>query len=212
MQQLALLVALATISLLSASLAEAFAFDLPAKSYRCFTQEIPTGVEVQIQFVATPGYAQFVDTKLTSHEGVLLWEETGQDRGTYSTTMEQGGDFALCFYSRLVPGAKHQDGMKRTINLEFKIATETQDYQKLATNEHLKPLEVNLRIMEDTVRALHAEYAYYKDSERAMRDTQEHMNAKVMWMTVLVMSLVVGLSLWQTRHLKSYFKRKRMID
>ena len=191
---------------------DGFSFDLPAKGYRCFTQEIPSGVEVQIQYVAMPGYAQFVDAKLTTHENQLIWEETGQDRSAFNDVIGQGGDYALCFYSRMVPGAKYSEGMKRTVNLEFKIATEIQDYQKLATTEHLKPLEVNLRIMEDTVRALHAEYGYYKDAERMMRDTQEHMNAKVMWMTILMMSLIALFSLWQTRHLKQYFKRKRMID
>lgn len=200
------------VSLTCASLADAFAFDLPAKSYRCFTEELPTGVELKIQFAALPGYAQFIDVKLSDPHSKVLWEESAADKATFAETIVLGGDYALCFYSRMVPGTKFQEGMKRVINLEVLTGTETHDYQSLATKEHLKPLEVNLRIMEDTVRSLHQEYTYYKEREEAMRDTNEHLNAKVMWVTIVLMSLIVVFSLWQVRHLKSYFRKKRMID
>mmetsp|Transcript_72559 Transcript_72559/g.84286 ORF Transcript_72559/g.84286 Transcript_72559/m.84286 type:complete len:215 (+) Transcript_72559:22-666(+) len=190
----------------------AFAFDLQVKKSRCFTEEIPTGVEVKIQFAALPGYAQYVDVKLTDPHNKIIWEESGVDKSAFSDTVQVGGDYALCFYSRVVPGAKVTEGSKRTINLEFLLGTETHDYRSLATREHLKPLELNLRVMEDTVRSLHSEYTYYKEREEEMRNTNEHMNAKVMWMTVGVMVLIVIFSLWQIRHLKHYFRKKRMID
>lgn len=208
-----LICAVAVIAVASlAAPADGFAFDLPARKSRCFTEEIPTGVEVKIQYVALPGYAQYIDVKLSDPSNKVIWTETASDRATFSETVQVGGDYALCFYSRMVPGATYQDGMKRTVNLEFLTGTETHDYSNLATKEHLKPLEVNLRVMEDTVRSIHADYTYFKEREEIMRDTNEHMNTKVMYMTLGVMLAIVAFSLWQVRHLKSYFRRKRMID
>jgi p24 family protein delta-1 len=192
--------------------AHGFAFDLAGKKSRCFSEEIPTGVEVKIQYVALPGYAQYVDVKLTDPQNKVIWSEHAQDRATFADTILVGGDYALCFYSRMVPGASFEEGMKRTINVEFLTGTETQDYGSLATREHLKPLELNLRVMEDVVRSLHNDYTYFKEREEEMRNTNEHMNSKVMYMTLGVMLAIVAFSLWQVRHLKSYFRRKRMID
>lgn len=212
MNRLSVSVILVIVAFVCTDVVDGFAFDLPAKKYRCFTEEIPTGVEVKIQFAALPGYAQYIDIKLTDPANKIVWEETGVDKSSFTETITLGGDYALCFYSRMVPGAKVPEGAKRTVNLEFLLGTETRDYATLATKEHLKPLEVNLRVMEDTVRSLHQEYAYYKEREEHMRNTNEHMNSKVLWVTVGVMVMIVGFSLWQARHLKNYFRRKRMID
>ena len=204
--------ALLLVIALLAVASHALTFDLPARKYRCFTEEIPSGVEVKIQYAAKEGYAQFIDVKLTNPSNAIIWQESSMDRATYSEVITDGGDYALCFYSRMVPGAKYSDGLKRSITLEFLVGTATQDYEELASKEHLKPLEVNLKVMQDSVRSLHQEYSYYKDREIAMRDTNEHMNAKVMWMTFGMMALIVLFTWWQVRHVKLYFRRKRMID
>lgn len=194
------------------AVANAFTFDLEAKKHRCFTEELPTGIEVTASFAAAPGYAQYVDVKITDPMNKVIFEEIGNDRGKFKGTIAVGGDYAVCFYSRMVQGVSYNQGMKRTISFDLKTGSETHDYAALATKEHLKPMEVNLRVMEDVVRTIHTEYGYYKEREMTMRDTNEHMNARAMWATIITMAIIVGFSLWQMRHLKSYFKRKRMID
>ena len=199
-------------SLLAAH-ATAFSFDLHAKKQRCFTEELPTGVEMALNFAAAPGYAQFVDVKVTDPMNKVMWQsDSGSDRGKFTTTITHGGDYAICFYSRMVPGTTHTEGMKRTIAFDLKTGTDTHDYAKVASEEHLKPMEVNLRVMEDIVRSVHGEYVYYKERETEMRDTNEHMNTRVTWATIITMMIIVFFALWQVRHLKHYFRRKRMID
>lgn len=205
---------IAALACMLAATTVAFSFNLPAKKTRCFTEELPTGALFSLAFVAAPGYAQYIDVKVTDSHSQLVWEETASDHGTlkYSVRPGQGGDFAICFYSRMVPGMKYQEGMKRAINLDFKVNSDMQDYDKIATKEHLKPMEVNLRIMEDVIRSVHGEYLYYRDREVTMRDSNEHLNARVMWATVVMMSIIALFGWWQVRHLKHFFRRKRMID
>jgi p24 family protein delta-1 len=40
------------------------------------------------------------------------------------------------------------------------MGTETNDYEKIAKEEHLKPIEINLRMMEDIVKSIHEEVKY----------------------------------------------------
>eukprot|EP00744_Colponema_vietnamica_P018467 GILI01026067.1.p1 GENE.GILI01026067.1~~GILI01026067.1.p1 ORF type:complete len:211 (+),score=37.79 GILI01026067.1:51-683(+) len=207
------LVLLIAISLLSACCAEAYTFDLPARGHRCFTEELVGKQEFEFNYGAAPGYAQFVDVKVSDPHNTIVWTSVGKDRAQWKTRIEVGGEYAFCFYSRLVPGTSYQDGMKRAVYFELSNSgNSADDYVKLASQKQLKPLEVNLRIMEDAVRAVHTEYVYLKERESAMRDTSEHMFNRAMWLAFLVMFIIVGLSLWQIRHVKSHFKKKRMLD
>lgn len=191
---------------------EGFVFHLPARAYRCFTEEIPTGTEANISYAALPGYGQYVDVKVTDPHNKVVHEDTAMDRGGFLIPAAQGGDFAVCFYSRLVPGLYATEGMHRAIKLNFLVGQDEEDYSRLASEKHMRPMEVHLRVAEDTVRDLHAQYEFFKFRENEMRNTSEHMNTKV---TVMTLVLIVGFALfayWQVRHLTKYFRRKRMID
>ena len=205
-------VSVVVVVVLLLGVARGFHFDLDAKSWRCFTEELPTNLDVSMSYTALPGYAQFIDVKITDPQNDIIWSEEGADKGSWKITTRHGGDYAFCFYSRMVPGVRATEGMKRTINFDLRTGGETQDYDQMATAEHMKPMEVNLRIMEDTIRTIHTEYQYYKEREREMRDTNEHVNARVFWATLIVMILITLFAVWQVRHLKGYFRRKRVID
>ena len=197
---------------LAATAVRAFVFDLEAKSRRCFTEELTANLETNISYVILPGYAQLVDVKITDANNVVIHDDPATDRGYFAVTSPHGGDHAVCFYSRLVPGVSLQEGMKRAVSLHVKAGDENQNYRALASKEHLKPMEMRLRIIEDGMRTVHSEYEYYKEREIEMRNTNEHMNAKVMWMNVGGMAVFAIFAYWQATHLKKYFKRKRMID
>lgn len=197
----------------AASVAHGYTFDLLARSHRCFTEELTQGQELEFSFTAAPGYAQFVDVKVSDPFNGIVWSSIGKDRNKWKNTVEVGGEYAFCFYSRLVPGTKSQDSMKRSITFELANAGRSaEDYAALAAKQQLKPLELDLRIMEDVVRAVHGEYVFFKEREAAMRDTSEHMFSRAMWLAFVVMGSIVLFSLWQIRHVKLHFKKKRLLD
>src|SRR5690348_9022513 len=146
------------IAVATASFAAGFTFHLPARTYRCFTEEVPTGIEANITYAALPGYGQYVDVKVTDPKNKVIHEDTAMDRGNFFLPGGQGGEYAVCFYSRMVPGLYATEGMHRAVRLQFNVGSEDTDYAKLASEKHMKPLEVHLRVAEDTVRDLHAQY------------------------------------------------------
>ncbi len=46
--------------------------------------------------------------------------------------------------------------MHRTVKFDLLVGQESVDYTKVARREHLKPVEINLRIMEDVVKQTRA--------------------------------------------------------
>lgn len=187
-------------------------FDLTVNKHICFTEEVPSNTDVHITFRAAPGLAQFIDVQLADWTTNVIWSVSGKDFGVLERRLQYGGDYSLCFYSRASLNAKVADGASRAINMDFKIGVESRDYQKVAVDRKLRPMEVRLQAIEDTVRSMHDEYVYYKEKEAEMRNTNEHMNAKVMWVTLFIIVIFVAFSIWQLRHLKKFFKKKRLID
>jgi hypothetical protein len=207
-------VALVAVLLAAAAVpaAQGFVFHLPAKAYRCFTDEVPTGIEANISYAALPGYGQYIDVRVTDSKNKIVHEDIATDRGQFYVPAGEGGDYAICFNSRMVSGLYPSEGDHRAVRLNFNVGSDSVDYDTLASVKHMKPMEVDLRVVEDIVRNVHGQYEYFKVRELAMRDTSEHMNTKI---TVMTIALMIGFALfawWQLRHLTKYFKRKRMLD
>ena len=195
-----------------ATFASAFTFDLPARQFKCFTEELPHDYTISGTYRAAPGYSQFVDFRITDPNGSFQHSDTGKDSGEFHFTTPIAGEFAFCFYNRMVSGVKYTAGMKRLISFDLRMGADANDYVSIAKKEHLKPLEIELRIMEDTVKSVHSEYLFFKERETEMRNTNEHLNARSAWVTVGSMVFVAVFAWWQMRHMKGYFRAKRLID
>lgn len=193
--------------------ADAFTFDLPAKKYRCFTEEIPSNTWMKLRYAIGSGYAQVVDVKVTDPKGAVVHEELSTNKGTFESYSGMGGDFAVCFYSRMSSGVRATEGMRRTVRLEWNTGTETeQNVANMASAESMRPMELHLRMMLDTTRSLHALYDWWKTSEIALRASNEYINSRVMWFAVVVIGTLVAFGYWQVSHLLRFFRKKRLID
>ncbi|KAF8944807.1 vesicle coat component, partial [Haplosporangium bisporale] len=100
----------------------------------------------------------------------------------------------------------------RSVEIDFEIGAETIDYVKLAEKEKLKPMEVELRKLEDMVKEILDNMEVLQAREEKMRNTNESTNARVQWFSTLTMVILVTLGLWQIFYLKRFFRKKRLID
>ena len=66
------------------------------------------------------------------------------------------------------PGGENRE---RAVHLDVKHGTDTKDYDKLAQAEKLKPLEKELRKLEDLSESIVNDFAYMRAREEEMRDT-----------------------------------------
>ncbi|KPA86106.1 putative mitochondrial COP-coated vesicle membrane protein gp25L precursor [Leptomonas pyrrhocoris] len=203
-----LLLAFAAV-LLCATAAHSFMFQLPSGTERCFTQEIPSNTEAKITYSSEEAYGDFLDVTITNADGAKVYAQEGKDDGVFAEHIANGGEYVICLTSR--QSTKSAKSV-RNILLSVKIGADAKDYDKLATKDKLRPMEVQMRVMEDTVAEVHNEFIYLKNREAEMRSTNEHMTAMVMWMSIGLILLFAAFSYLQMRHLKRYFKKKRMID
>merc|ERR1712146_335265 len=93
----------------------------------------------------------------------------------------------------------------------MKVVADTNDYEKVAQEDHLGPLEIEMRKLEDKMKQLNKEMMYIRAREAAMRDTNESTNARVLFFSLLSMGTLVGLGLWQVFYLRRFFQQRKLI-
>ncbi|XP_009071038.1 PREDICTED: transmembrane emp24 domain-containing protein 10 [Acanthisitta chloris] len=82
----------------------------------------------------------------------------------------------------------------------------------IAKVEKLKPLEVELRRLEDLSESIVNDFAYMKKREEEMRDTNESTNTRVLYFSIFSMCCLIGLATWQVFYLRRFFKAKKLIE
>ncbi|KAF9988249.1 vesicle coat component [Modicella reniformis] len=196
-------------------------FDLPSHAAEevqpvCISHYVDQETQVVIKVKAGPGANQKVNLEVTDdsiHQN-QLWRKDGlsEDLQRGAFLNKEAGDVVACFTNTLAKGYKADSRYMRTIDVDFEIGSETIDYAKLAEQEKLKPMEVELRKLEDLVKGILENMEHLKNREVTMRNTNESTNERVKWFSTLTMFVLVALGLWQIFYLKRFFRKKRLID
>lgn len=123
--------------------------------------------------------------------------------GKFAFTGSEPGSHRVCF--------TNSAQQARRVELAFSAGTDALDYEGIAKKEHLKPIELELRKLEDRVEAIAQELQYQREREEAHRNVNENTNTRVQWFSVLTIAIVVGQSILGTWHLYSFFKKRKVL-
>jgi len=193
-----------------AAVAEAVSFTLSADKDLCLQEDVQKDVLVVGNYDVEHGSAsQFpVTIEITdSHNHRVYMKEHISD-GKFAFTSDDKDLFSICF----IPQEKGMhSGSTRDATLEVKTGVEAKSYDQIAKAEKLKPMEAELRRLEDLSESIVSNFARMKQLEEQHRDTNESTNERVLHMSALSMIFLVGLAVWQVLYLKSYFKSKKLI-
>lgn len=101
--------------------------------------------------------------------------------------------------------------MSRRITFDVLTGTDTHDYHNMATKENLKPIEINLKIMEDIIGEIYQEYEYYIEREHRMQYTTRTIHSRANWLSFLTIGFALLFSMGQVWYLRNYFVKKRVV-
>uniref|UniRef100_UPI00398F3B55 transmembrane emp24 domain-containing protein 10 n=1 Tax=Pristiophorus japonicus TaxID=55135 RepID=UPI00398F3B55 len=148
--------------------------------------------------------------RVTDSSGHILYSKEEASKGKFAFTTDDYDMFEICFQSRLPTG--HFRVPDQLIILNTKHGVEAKNYEDIAKAEKLKPLEVELRRLEDLSESIVNDFAYMKQREEEMRDTNESTSARVLYFSIFSMCCLVGLATWQVFYLRRFFKAKKLIE
>lgn len=185
-------------------------FHLSPNQKKCLKEEIHKDVLVTGEYELSDAPGQHANLKVTDSKGHVLYNKDEATKGKFAFTTEEYDMFEICFESRIHQGGGH--GGDREVTINVKRGVEAKNYGDIAKAEKLKPMEVELKKLEDLSESIVNDFAYMRAREEEMRDTNESTHSRVLYFSVFSMCCLLGLATWQVLYLRRYFKAKKLIE
>eukprot|EP00163_Fabomonas_tropica_P020935 TRINITY_DN3686_c0_g1_i3.p1 TRINITY_DN3686_c0_g1~~TRINITY_DN3686_c0_g1_i3.p1 ORF type:complete len:221 (+),score=67.96 TRINITY_DN3686_c0_g1_i3:265-927(+) len=216
-----LVVALVLASFTQALGGGALQFTVEPERPRCISEEVEANQMMIVDWAtfaedwgdaSQQGHHLDLDIKMTNPNGAIVYQRPNLGRsGKFSHRAVLAGDYFVCLEAKLAKGATYVAGMKRKVSIHFKVGVEAKDYTGIAQKEHLKPIEIQMRKLEDLLKEAGDEMLYLRQREERMRDTNESTNSRVVWWSVFSVVILASMTVWQVYYLKKFFQQKKMI-
>jgi hypothetical protein len=182
---------------------------LSPNTRKCLKEEIHKDVLVTGEYELTDAPGQTAYLKVTDSKGHVLYNKDDALKGKFAFITEEYDMFEICFESKMQHG---MHGGDREVNINMKRGVEAKNYGDMAKAEKLKPMEVELKRLEDLSESIVNDFAYMRAREEEMRDTNESTHSRVLYFSIFSMCCLLGLATWQVLYLRRYFKAKKLIE
>ena len=133
----------------------------------------------------------------------------GENR--YAFTSHADSVFDVCFANVFTSASSSKSIKPRHVELDIDIGADAKDWNAISASEKLKPVEAELRRIEEVVGEIVREMDYLRWREQRLRDTNESTNERVKGFAVLGMITLIGSGIWQVFYLRRFFQRKKLI-
>lgn len=201
---------LSVLMLLLVSEISALSFMLPQNTRKCLMEEIHKNVLVTGEYKLSQAPGHTTSLKVGDSKGHTLYSKEDAVEGKFAFTTDDKEVVDICFISAVAPGMRAAPA--REVFLDVKHGVEAKSYEDIAKSEKLKPMEIELRRLEDLSEAIVNDFAYMKKREEEMRDTNESTNSRVLYFSIFSMCCLLCLATWQVFYLRRYFKSKKLIE
>jgi len=189
------------------SFTHSISFTLTSQSKKCLREEVHKNVlvtgEYRVSEAPIKTHLTVIDTN-----GHVLYKKDDAQKGKFAFTTDEYDMFEVCFHSE----GTHGQGIDREIFLDVKTGVEAKNYDDLQKTEKLKPMELELKKLEDLSEAIVNDFAYMRAREEQMRDTNESTSDRVLYFSIFSMLVLIGLAVWQIFYLRRFFVAKKLIE
>lgn len=204
-----------------ASSARAFEIDLVHRgesSYddmKCVSETMHANAVVLFAF-ETVTSGDRVSAKLFDAKGKVVYEVADAANGRHGFTSETDGEHKACFYKPELASLgdkvkKSEELAKHRVRVDWKHGVAASEWEKLAKATDMDAFTRTLRALEADLRGVHEGMLQLRRLEAEMRDMNEATNTKVALMSVLSLSVCIGMAVWQAYYLKGFFERKKLL-
>jgi hypothetical protein len=118
------------------------------------------------------------------------------------------GEHVLCLYSN---STRWFAGSQLRVHLDIQTGEHAVDYGKLAQKDKLTELQLRVQQLLDQVEQITKEQNYQRYREERFRKTSESTNSRVFYWSLAQTLILVGMGVWQMKHLKSFFQAKKLV-
>ncbi|EAU89245.1 hypothetical protein CC1G_03510 [Coprinopsis cinerea okayama7 len=198
--------------------AQAIKFSLPASRYpasKCIWNSVHDNQLVIVTANVSPGPNQRVDIEIVDSspaKNVYLNKKGIKGETRLAVTTHAEGEVGVCLKNTIEGTVSGTQSLARIVDLDVDIGADAVDYNAIANQESLSGLETEMRKIEGVIKELIDDMTYIKKRQERFTKTNISTSRRVhnfAWFTIFALT---ALGVWQVLHLRSYFKRKYLID
>lgn len=97
------------------------------------------------------------------------------------------------------------------INFEFLSGVEAKDYSEIAKKSNLKPVELNLKKLEDTITFLLKELSGVMMFEETTLAINDALSNKIIVFSMITLISMVVVGFFETLYIKKYLQKRKLI-
>ncbi|KPJ01520.1 Transmembrane emp24 domain-containing protein bai [Papilio xuthus] len=184
-------------------------WSLAPNTQKCLKEELHANVLVAGEYEVGEAPGQRVDYIVRDSKGHILSQKDSINKGKFTFVTETYDTFEVCFISKVPPERR---GISQEVFLNIKVGFEAKNYEGIGEAAKLKPMELELKRLEDLSEAIVQDFTLMRKREEEMRDTNESTNNRVLFFSIFSMVCLLGLATWQVLYLRRYFKAKKLIE
>ena len=189
--------------------ANAIMWILAPNTQKCLKEELHANVLVAGEYEVAEVAGQRIDYIIRDSKGHILSQKDSINKGKFTFVTETYDTFEVCFISKVPPERR---GVSQEVTLDIKIGIEAKNYEGIGEAAKLKPMEMELKRLEDLSEAIVQDFTLMRKREEEMRDTNESTNNRVLFFSIFSMFCLLSLATWQVLYLRRYFKAKKLIE
>eukprot|EP01104_Vermistella_antarctica_P002627 TRINITY_DN12845_c0_g1_i3.p1 TRINITY_DN12845_c0_g1~~TRINITY_DN12845_c0_g1_i3.p1 ORF type:complete len:215 (-),score=48.94 TRINITY_DN12845_c0_g1_i3:107-712(-) len=181
----------------------AITLTVPAQMEQCIFEDIEQEESVTFAYQVVSGGFLDIDVHVLhvqSGDLILSRQREKVGRFTFTTEKHRNGIYQFCF------GNMMSSVTPKAVDFTLHVG---QVFGKVATVDDVDPLESSLWELADGLEDIEDEIVYFRNREKALRNTAESTNERVLWFSVLEYGGLICMSLWQIYNLKRFFEVRR---
>jgi hypothetical protein len=118
-------------------------------------------------------------------------------------TAHESGNHQLCI--------ENNSRGEITIEFEFLSGVSAKDYSAIAKKSNLKPIELNIKKLEDMISYLIKEFSKIISHEESTLALNDSLSNKIIMFSMITLITMIVLGLVETIYIKNYLKRRKVI-
>ncbi|XP_026816839.1 transmembrane emp24 domain-containing protein bai-like [Rhopalosiphum maidis] len=191
------------------SIGSCIRWHMQPNSRKCLREELRENILVKGVYEVSQVDNQQVDYVVKDSKNHILSQKEDISSGKFTFSVENYDIFEICFISKAL---NNYQGAVQEVFVDIKTGVEAKNYEGVAEAFKLKPLEMDLKRLEDFSEAIVLEFKDMKMRADEMRNTNESTNTRVFYFSLFSMICLIVLATWQVWYLRSYFKAKKLIE
>lgn len=178
-----------------------FRINLPRSGRRCFYESV---LQNTLVIVAASTSAQKEKVGLqVSENGKIVYGYADHPSTRTAFTSVHESEYEVCVVN-------HAD-LPAAITLSIDQGPEARDYSKIAKKEHLTPLMLALRRVEDQLRDYHKNLLSMRSKEARMTHLTESTSSRIVMFCLITIGVTFVATLLQILYFRSFLRSKKII-